>query len=598
MVKDAKKLTASEALGVMRMFSLALNLVNAGEVHHRLRNIRDFSRDGAKETDSSGPLPVIEDSCGGTFDILLSSKSATKEEIYNQLLTQKVEIVLTAHPTEVSRRSILRKYRRVSELLAELQRPDLHKYEKEEAINNLRRIISSVWGADEIRRSKPSPQQEASGGIAIIESVLWDAVPAYLRKLDAQCRVSLGKSLPVDVVPIKFASWIGGDRDGNPNVTPEVTKEVVLTQRLRAARMFLRDLFTLQSEMAISSAFSPEILEYASALDASIHKTEKYRRIIFYLIKRLVKTARECESQLAAIQSTATIAKPEVDQTIEGWEDVEPIYDEAEMLEPLNLIYDSLMKTGFELIAEGRISDIIRRVHVFGLTLVPLDIREESTLHTEALDAITRWLGVGSYKEWSEEARLNFLQSELSSKRPFFRIRDLETIGFEPSVVKTLRTFFTASTLKPNSLGAYVISQAQTASDVLAVMLLQKQVGMTPERGNMMRVVPLFETLDDLNNAEGVLDTLFKIPTYVGAIKGKQEVMVGYSDSAKDAGRIAAAWALYNNQEEMAAMARKHGIELTFFHGKGGTVGRGGNPALYRGILSHPPNVSPLVGLV
>ena len=592
MVKEAKKLTASEALGVMRMFSLALNLVNAGEVHHRLRSIRDFSREGAN-AEESGPLPVIEDSCRGTFDILLASKAATKEEIYQQLLTQKVEIVLTAHPTEVSRRSILRKYRRVSEILALMQRPDLHKYEKEEAVSDLRRIISSVWGADEIRRTKPSPQQEASGGIAIIESVLWDAVPAYLRKLDAQCRVSLGKSLPVDAVPIKFASWIGGDRDGNPNVTPEVTREVVLTQRLRAARMFLRDLFTLQSEMAISSSFSPELLELASTIDDSIHKREKYRRVIFNLIKRLVKTARECESQLASMQSSATIAKPEVDQTVEGWELVEPIYEAEELLGPLNIIYDSLMKTGFELIADGRISDIIRRVHVFGLTLVPLDIREESTKHTEALDAITTWLGVGSYKEWSEEARLNFLQSELSNKRPFFRIRDLETLGFEPTVVKTLRTFFTASNLKPSSLGAYVISQAQTASDVLAVMLLQKQVGMTPDRGNMMRVVPLFETLDDLNNAEGVLDTLFKIPAYAGAIKGKQEVMVGYSDSAKDAGRLAAAWALYNNQEEMAAMARKHGIELTFFHGKGGTVGRGGNPALYRGILSHPPNVSP-----
>lgn len=592
MVKAAQKLTAAEALGVMRMFSLTLNLVNAAEVHHRFRNIRKFSKETEEKEGGSGPLPAIEDSCRGTFDILLNSNAATKEQIYDQLLTQKVEIVLTAHPTEVSRRSILRKYRHVSEILAMLERPGLNMYEKEECINNLRRIISSVWGADEIRRSKPSPQMEASGGIAIIESVLWDAIPQYLRKLDAQCRASLGKCLPVDAVPIKFASWIGGDRDGNPNVTPEVTKEVVTTQRLRAARLFLKDLFTLQSELAISSSFSPELEELAATMDASIHKREKYRRVILHLIKRLVKTARECEKLLYEMQSTASISKPEIDQTIQGWEDVEPIYESEELLGPLRIIYDSLKETGFELVAEGRISDIIRRVHVFGLTLVPLDIREESTLHTEALDAITRYLGVGSYKEWTEEARLNWLQSELASKRPFFRIRDLERLGFEPKVVKTLRTFFTASTLNPSSLGAYVISQAQTASDVLAVMLLQKQVGMTADRGNMMRVVPLFETLDDLNNAQGVLDTLFKIPVYIGAIKGKQEVMVGYSDSAKDAGRIAAAWALYNNQEEMAAMAKKHGIELTFFHGKGGTVGRGGNPALYRGILSHPPNVS------
>jgi phosphoenolpyruvate carboxylase len=147
-----------------------------------------------------------------------------------------------------------------------------------------------------------------------------------------------------------------------------------------------------------------------------------------------------------------------------------------------------------------------------------------------------------------------------------------------------------ASDLHPEALGAYVISQAQTASDVLAVVLLQKQFGMTPAKGNMMRVVPLFETLDDLTNAPGVLETLLSIPVYVGAIKGEQEVMVGYSDSAKDAGRLAACWAQYISQEEMVKVAEKHGIRITFFHGKGGTVSRGGNPSVYRAILSHPPN--------
>lgn len=139
-------------------------------------------------------------------------------------------------------------------------------------------------------------------------------------------------------------------------------------------------------------------------------------------------------------------------------------------------------------------------------------------------------------------------------------------------------------------MGAYVISQAQTASDVLAVMLLQKQFGMTAKNGKMMRVVPLFETLDDLVNAPDVLDTLFQIPLYIGAIKNRQEVMVGYSDSAKDAGRLAACWALYKSQDQMAKMAEKHSVQLTFFHGKGGTVGRGGNPSVYRAIMSHPPN--------
>jgi phosphoenolpyruvate carboxylase len=264
-----------------------------------------------------------------------------------------------------------------------------------------------------------------------------------------------------------------------------------------------------------------------------------------------------------------------------------------------------LTETGFGLVADGRLSDIIRRLAVFGTSLLPLDIREESSNHSEALDAVTRWLGIGSYKEWDEEARLNWLSSELSSKRPLFRTRDLDNLGFSDDVVKTMSTFATIATLHPSSLGAYVISQAQTASDVLAVMLLQKQFGMTIKNKNLMRIVPLFETLDDLTNAPDVLTTLFGIPVYVGKIKNKQEVMVGYSDSAKDAGRLAACLAQvrffwnrlgcqkkvthlpyifnippqYNAQVKMVDVADKFNIELTFFHGKGGTVGRGGNPS-------------------
>jgi phosphoenolpyruvate carboxylase len=500
--------------------------------------------------------------------------------------------VLTAHPTEVNRRTHLRKYRKVSEILTAMEKYPEGSYERTEAMDELRRIISSLWGSDEIRRFKPTPQVEALGGLAIIESVLWDAVPAFLRKLDAQCRQSLGKRLPVDIVPIRFASWIGGDRDGNPNVTPEVTREVVTLQRLRAAKMLLNDLQQLYNELAISSRFSPELEELAAKVIESRDKQEKYRRVIGRLRQRLIKTIKSCEADLLSWSSSAdpVVKTAESLGSIDGWEAVDPIYDAQELMDQLRIMYDSLVSTGFELVADGLLLDIIRRLATFGMTLVPLDIREESTRHTMALDAITRYLGIGSYQEWNEETRVNFLQAELASKRPLFRSSDIRKLGFDESVVTTLETFFMASTLRPESLGAYVISQAQTASDVLAVMLLQKQVGMTAENGNMMRVVPLFETLNDLENAPDRLETLFSIPSYVGAIKSSQEVMVGYSDSAKDAGRIAACWAQYNSQERMAAVAKKYGIELTFFHGKGGTVGRGGNPALMRAILSHPPD--------
>ena len=212
LIQAAAKLTPSQAVGVTRTFSIMLNLVNAAETHHRFRRLRQNEKIMYQETGIQGPLPALEDSVRGTIEALLQSGQATPNQILAQLQKQKVEIVLTAHPTQVQRKSLLRKYRLVSELLGQYEQAE--GYEKAAVLQNLEMVISSIWGADEIRRSKPSPQQEAAGGNAILESVLWEAVPTYLRKLDQQCRLSLGQALPMDAVPIRFASWIGGDRDG------------------------------------------------------------------------------------------------------------------------------------------------------------------------------------------------------------------------------------------------------------------------------------------------------------------------------------------------------------------------------------------------
>jgi len=338
---------------------------------------------------------------------------------------------------------------------------------------------------------------------------------------------------------------MGGDRDGNPNVTPNVTREVVLQQRLRAAKLYWNDLNELYSELAISYRFSPEMEELAASVKDSPDVIEKYRRVIGHLRLRLLNTVRICETELESLATRngtfRSVATTMVDIgsyiPLDKWADLKPIMDAADLMTPLKIIYESLMATGFELVAEGRLLDIIRRLACFGMTLLTLDIREESTKHTEALDAITRYLGIGSYIEWDEATRLNFLTAELASKRPLIHISSLGSLGFSDSVLTTLKIFQTAASINPEALGAYVISQAQLASDVLAVMLLQQLFGMTVSSGRMMRVVPLFETLLDLTNAPDVLETLFSIPNYVGAIRGRQEVMVGYSDSAKDAGR-------------------------------------------------------------
>lgn len=305
---------------------------------------------------------------------------------------------------------------------------------------------------------------------------------------------------------------------------------------------------------------------------------EPYRAALRPIIEKMERTqlwASEKKAQLTQKNDSTTVS------------DADVYLDKDEFLQELLVLHQSLCETGNEIAADGLLTDIIRNVSAFGLTLVPLDVRQESGRHEEALDAITRFLGVGSYSQWDEESRISWLTSEIASKRPLIRsgVWKNHPDIFTPTVVDTLETFSMIADQYPGSLGAYVISQATSASDVLAVLLLQMDAGVKKP----LRVAPLFETLDDLNGAGATMKKLFSLPTYMGIINGKQEVMIGYSDSAKDAGRLAASWAQYKTQEELAQIARDNNVDLTFFHGKGGTVGRGGNPQTFLAIMGHAP---------
>ena len=409
--------------------------------------------------------------------------------------------------------------------------------------------------------------EEAQGGLNVVEDVLWHAVPTFLRKLDDISRMELGKPLPLDVAPLKLASWMGGDRDGNPNVTPEITSTVSNISRETAARLFLDDIRNLKKELSVRSA-SPEL----KALAGDVR--EPYRYVLGQLEERLLATLDWAR-------------KNRKSNSVQPYEDSLVLTRESELMEPLLMLHRSLISSGCSEIADGQLINTIRRLAAFGLAMLPLDIRQESTRHSEALDAITNYLGLGSYLSWDESTRRDWLCKEIQSKRPLLpRSVNLNKLGFSPSVVDTLETFALIAKLPPGSLGAYVISQCQQASDVLAVTLLQLDAGVLEP----LRVVPLFETLDDLERSAATVEALFSLSAYKHHINGKQEVMVGYSDSAKDAGRLAASWAQYKCQEEMVKIGKEHDVDLTFFHGKGGTVGRGGNPALYRAILAHPPN--------
>lgn len=567
----ASTMSDKDLFMVSRAFTHFLALANAAEANHRKRRLYKSDLEGPP----AGALHSKPDSCGGVLPKLLA-EGYSPEEIYQALIAQTTELVLTAHPTEVNRRTILDKKRRIQEILKSadtyrsLGASDFYMDSLDQALYC---EISSIWLSDEVSRFKPNPQTEAEKGTLVVETVLWETVPRFLRKLDATMATFLDKRLPLDASPIRFASWMGGDRDGNPNVQPDTTREVCLRNRLKAATLLGKDLAKLERELSIVTC-SEELREHVG--DAR----EPYRAFLKPMIGKMERTMQWAEQELAFIGGL-TMSTPKALTA-------DDVYiSRKELTDQLLLVHQSLSETGNQATADGLLTDIIRNVSAFGLTLVRLDIRQESDRHEEAMDAITRFLGLGSYSQWDEQTKISWLTAQISSKRPLVKAgvwRDHPDI-FSPTTVDTLETFQMIAEQKEDSLGAYVISQATTASDVLAVLLLQLDAGVKKP----LRVAPLFETLDDLNGAATTMKQLFSLPVYMGIINGKQEVMIGYSDSAKDAGRLAASWAQYETQEILAQVARDHSVVMTFFHGKGGTVGRGGNPQTFEAIVSHPP---------
>ena len=567
LTKACSRLSNEEILVIARAFNFFLSIANAAEGHHRIRRLNMATREEA--------LPDRYDSCGGVLKSLVEKGDHSPQAIYDALIGQTVELVLTAHPTEVNRRTILRKQEAVQKLLTKadyLRERNLPStgYAQSELDRAMKREIASTWQTDEVAREKPTPQKEAERGTLVVETVLWDALPAFLRRLNSVMNKSLGKNLPLDTTPVIFSSWMGGDRDGNPNVTPDVTREVNLKNRAQAAGLLARDLERLRREMSLMVC-NDEIRAMAG------ETKEPYRAVLSKMKDKMNRTKVWAEEQLEPSNHK---------QSQYGLEDV--YTDRHELIDELMMIYRSLCETDNEIEADGFLTDVIRNVHSFGLTMVTLDIRQESDRHEEAIDAITRYLGLGSYSDWDEETKLTWLQQQLASPRPLIRSGEWNNNPrfFSPTAVDTLETFTMIAEQHEGSLGAYVISQATSASDVLAVLVLQKDAGVKKP----LRVAPLFETLDDLNGAASTMKKLFSLPGYMGAIDGKQEVMIGYSDSAKDAGRLAASWAQYETQEALAKVARDSNVEMTFFHGKGGTVGRGGNPQTFQAILAHAPD--------
>lgn len=508
-----------------RAFSQFLNLANIAEQQHTT------SEQGLAELDLPHPLESLQEQL-----------SDTKPEAFLAAIKKlHIELVLTAHPTEVNRRTFIHKYHEIAEQL-EQSGPDLN--------GRIEELIEQAWNTNEIRPQRPTPLDESRWGLNAIRDSLWFAVPKFVRELDELCQQVTGQPLPLDATPITMASWMAGDRDGNPFVTAELSKKAILTARLLAAELYLIDFQNLYLELSMHKAND-------ALIAADSNSIGPYRNLIKQTIGKLEHSIELLKND----QTDGVIASPQ------------------ELLQPLYACRESLLEVGLTRAANSMLLDVIRKVHCFGISLVKLDVRQHSEYHDQTIAEIVESLGLGDYLSWNEEKRCQFLQQEINNPRPL-----LPKVEWTAQTQEVLDTYRFIAEQPKEVLGIYIISMASQQSDVLAVNLLMKATGITWD----MPIAPLFETLDDLNNASKVMDLLLNNKDYVKRTEGAQHVMIGYSDSAKDAGVLAAAWAQYQAQEALVAVATKHKITLKLFHGRGGTIGRGGGPA-HAAIASQPP---------
>ena len=547
-----KNLNSENTFKLTRAFNHFMNFINLSETTDASRKLDEYE---SNKINSNSKNIFIED----IFEKFFKDKKISNKKIYNVAKELNIGIVLTAHPTEVKRRTLIQKYNKIIKILEQrdLYKNNLIKLKKLD--KDLYNEITIIWNTDELKRSKPTPSEEARWGLAVIEDSLWDSVPKVYRRLNDIFLKNMGKSLPRNFNPIEFGSWMGGDRDGNPNVTAKVTNEVLLLSRWEAAKLYEKQLTNLIRSLSMKKC-STQILNITG-------KTfEPYRVFLRPLRDKLRATHILIKEHL--------VNKEPLDHK-------KLLSNTGEILTPLRVVRDSLIQNQSENIAEGDLLDLIRRARCFGINLAKLDIRQESSRHTKLISEIVKKKYNKDYFLWNESEKLAFLSSRIKSKKNLIKNSLLKN-----KENKEVWSTFNVLVDQPKEcLGAYVISMTSAASDILSVAYLQKEAKIV----NKLRVVPLFETLDDLRNAKSIMNSLFSLPWYRKSINYKQEIMIGYSDSSKDAGKLSASWHQYKLQDEILKLAKKYKIDITFFHGRGGSAGRGGGP-IQATLKSQPPN--------
>ena len=508
----------------------------------------------------------------------LQQQHTSADTLEKSLQNTSISAVLTAHPTEVQRQSILCFQRYIRNLLSEYNHS--HQPYSEQLQQEIEALLLALWQTDETRHFKISVSDEIYNSVTYFPLSFFKAMPALYRKLQQQ----LANTYPKISLPnvISIGSWVGGDRDGNPHVNAESLQEAVSFQANTLFPHYQQCLEELYQLLPLSSRRIQidqtihQMVEQSPDTD-SAHTEEPYRRALAYIQARLHSTAQQLGIQLTS-----------------PYQGLPPYQQPAELLLELNNIAQSLQHNGSALLAHGKLADLIRSVSLFGFHLMSIDLRQHAAKHAEVVDQLFAHANLENFQQLNEEDKQKVLLRELRTQRPLYS----PYINYSSHTMRELAIFHAAADIKnrygETAINQCIISNAETVSDILVVALLLKETGLLTinnERpSSRINIVPLFETIDSLHNCIDIMDNLFSLPWYRTLLKSRenlQEIMLGYSDSNKDGGYITSQWSLYQAESRLVKLFNQHHVRLRLFHGRGGSIGRGGGPA-FDAILAQP----------
>ena len=562
------------AIQIIRAFSFFSHLANIAEDQHHIRRRRVYA--GVKSAPREGTLDYAFAAA--------KARGVTAREIHDLLQGARIVPVLTAHPTEVRRKSTIDREREIADLLARRDRAKLTPEEDAELHEAMSRAVLTLWQTSILRRNRLKVVDEVMNGLSYYDYTFLHELPRL--HIAIEDRLShADPELATAQLPAFFSmgSWIGGDRDGNPFVTADMLQEALRLQSSRALTHYLSELHALGAELSLDThlvGVSATVTALADASpDRSTHrKDEPYRRALTGLYARLAATLRALHGGEIALHAVG---------------EAEPYPDAAAFQADLVEIHISLVEHGSAALAKGRLRHLRRAVDVFGFHLAGLDMRQNADVHERVIGELLERARPGtSYGAMSETERTALLAAELAGSRPLASA----FVGYSPETASELAILREAGTAHRRygaaSVPNYVISKADAPSDVLEAALLLKEAGLLrPDKAELdVNIVPLFETIADLRACGRVMDELLGIPAYSALLESRgrfQEVMLGYSDSNKDGGFLTSGWELYKAEITLIEVFARHGVRLGLFHGRGGSVGRGGGPS-YQAILAQP----------